>query len=157
MNTERASRRHQQFDAEATYEDARGSKWNVGVEFKTIGGRVGIASLTVWPENAGEVISRRLLTDLPLNSLFKNAMAQESELLEAISRPRRVSTAHQGREHSEVELRQVAEVYQIAYKAHLPVQKSVATAFGISVSTAAKRIMAARQRGFIASVEGEKD
>jgi DNA-binding transcriptional regulator LsrR (DeoR family) len=82
-------------------------------------------------------------------------MAVESELLAQINRPRRISTAHQGREHSDAELQRVAEVYMVAYKAHLPVQKIVANAFGVSVSTAAKRIMVARRKGFITIDKGD--
>ena len=148
------SQQHE-FDAKATFVDKSGSEWNVGVEFKTLSGRLGISSLTIWSKDGSETLSRRALSDLPLLHLFRDAMAVESELLAQINRPRRISTAHQGREHSDAELQRVAEVYMVAYKAHLPVQKIVANAFGVSVSTAAKRIMVARRKGFITIDKGD--
>ena len=148
------SQQHE-FDAKATFVDKSGSEWNVGVEFKTLSGRLGISSLTIWSKDGSETLSRRALSDLPLLNLFRDALAVESELLMQINRPRRISTAHQGREHSDAELQRVAEVYMVAYKAHLPVQKIVANAFGVSVSTAAKRIMVARRKGFITIDKGD--
>ena len=146
-----------EFDAKAAFVDKSGSEWNVGVEFKTVSGRLGISSLTIWSNDGSNTLSRRALSDLPLLHLFRDAMAVESELLAQINRPRRISTAHQGREHSDAELQRVAEVYMVAYKAHLPVQKTVANAFGISVSTAAKRILVARNRGLIPSTMNSKE
>ncbi len=144
-----------EFDAKAAFVDKSGSEWSVGVEFKNVNGRLGISSLTIWSKDGSETLSRRALSDLPLLHLFRDAMAVESELLAQINRPRRISTAHQGREHSDAELQRVAEVYMVAYKAHLPVQKIVANAFGVSVSTAAKRIMVARRKGFITIDKGD--
>jgi hypothetical protein len=149
MNLELDSQFQRDFDAKAAFADKGGSEWNVGVKFRTINGRLGISSLTIWSKDGNETLSRRALSDLPLLHLFRDAMAQESQLLAQINRPRRISTAHQGRVHSNAELQQVADVYSIAYKAHLSVQKTVANAFGISVSAAAKRIMVARSRGLI--------
>jgi len=149
MNSGQTSRRQHDFDAEATYTDNVGTEWHIGVEIKKVNGRPGITSMTIWSESIHHPLTRRTLSDLPLLRLFHDALVVESELLSQINRPRRISAAHQGREHSDAELQRVAEVYSIAFKAHLPVQKTVANAFGVSVSAAAKRIMAARSRGFI--------
>jgi hypothetical protein len=77
----------------------------------------------------------------------RNSHAQAIRML----RNRKGTTAHQGRQHSDKDLQAVGDIYLAAYKARIPVQKAVADALGISVSTAAKRIMAARQQGFITS------
>jgi DNA-binding transcriptional regulator LsrR (DeoR family) len=77
-------------------------------------------------------------------------MATESKQL---SKRNRKETGHKGRTHTEDELREVAEIYMAAFQAHRPVQKTVADMLGVSVSTAAKRIMAARQSGYITALQ----
>lgn len=156
MDRKRELQSQHEFDAVGTFTDKSGCEWRVGVEFKTIKGRMGISTLTISSSDGDNELSRRALADLPLHQMFKDAMTVESELLAQINRPRRISTAHQGREHSLAELQRVAEVYSIAYNAHLPVQRTVANAFGISVTTAAKRIMVARQKGLIPPVKDDK-
>ena len=51
------------------------------------------------------------------------------------------------------ELQEVAEIYMDAFKAHLPVQETVALTLGIPKSTACKRIAAARKQGLLKEIE----
>jgi len=139
-------------DAYATFRDSNGSQWRVEVELKATRGRIGISSLSVSSVDGMPTLTRRILRDLPLDQLFREVMAIESKQL---SKSNRKSTNHKGRTHTESELRTVAEIYMAAFKAHRPVQKTVADMLGISVSTAAKRIMAARSHGYLSQVEGE--
>lgn len=62
--------------------------------------------------------------------------------------------AHSGRQHSDDELQSVADVYRSAFKKSLPVQQTVAETLGIPLSTATKRIMAARRKGLIPKRKG---
>ena len=140
-------------DAYATFQDSNGSQWRVEVELKATSGRIGISSLSVSSVDGMPTLTRRILRDLPLDQLFREVMAIESKQL---SKSNRKSTNHKGRMHTESELRTVAEIYMAAFKAHRPVQKTVADMLGISVSTAAKRIMAARSHGYLSQVDGEE-
>jgi hypothetical protein len=97
-----------------------------------------------------------MLTEIPLDKLFRDDLAIESEHLQRMLRNRKGSTAHKGRQHSDEDLLAVAEIYEAAFQARVPVQRAVADAFGISLSTAAKRIMAARGRGFITPIQEEE-
>jgi hypothetical protein len=136
-------------DAGITFRDANGSQWKVEVEFKVVGGRIGITSLSISSVDGKTALTRRVLRDLSLDQLFRDAMATENKQL---STRNRKETGHKGRMHTEDELREVASIYIAAFRAHQPVQKTVADMLGISVSTAAKRIMAARSNGYITAL-----
>jgi hypothetical protein len=140
-------------DADITFRDANGSQWRVEVEFKAESGRIGISSLSISSVDGKTALTRRVLRDLSLDQLFRGAMATESKQL---SKRNRKATGHKGRTHTEDELREVAEIYMAAFQAHRPVQKTVADMLGVSVSTAAKRIMAARRSGFL-SLAGDEE
>ncbi len=143
-------------DAIKNYTDSNGVHWILSAEFKIFNQRPDIASLTISPKDLRSPITRRLLSELPLDKLFRDELAIEAEHLTRMLRNRKGTTAHQGRQHSDEDLQSVAEIYKAAFLARLPVQRAVADALGISVSTAAKRIMAARQQGFFQPFEGEK-
>ena len=142
-------------DAIKTYTDSTGVHWILSAEFKIFNQRPDIASLTISPKDLRSPITRRLLSELPLDKLFRNELAIETEQLARMLRNRKGTTAHQGRQHSDEDLQAVADIYLAAHRARIPVQKAVADALGISVSTAAKRIMASRQQGFITSTTGD--
>lgn len=61
---------------------------------------------------------------------------------------------HHGRRHTEAELRDIARTYKKASNSGLPVQQAVADSLGVCVSTANKRVMAARQAGLIPKYDG---
>ena len=138
------------------YTDSVGRKLLLSVEFKMFNDRPDIAAITIKTTDLRSPITRRMLSEIPLDKLFRDELAIETEHLNRMLRNRKGTTAHQGRQHSDEDLQAVAGIYKAAFQARLPVQKAVADAFGISVSTGAKRIMAARQRGFIStSLESE--
>ena len=132
-----------------TFRDTNGSQWSVEVELKTTSGRIGISSLSISSIDGRTPLTRRILRDLPLDQLFRKHMAIESKQL---SKTNQKETGHKGRAHTENELREVARIYMAAFQAHLPVQKTVADMLGISVSTATKRIMAARSHRYITAL-----
>jgi len=143
-------------DSVASYTDSAGRHWTVQAEFKTFNMRMGIAAISVKSDTLAHPVTRRLLNELPLEDLFRDDLTAESAALAQFMQNRQSTTAHRGRSHSDDELRLVANIYLAALNAREPVQQTVAAALGISVSTAAKRIMAARRRGFIPSAGGDK-
>ena len=144
-------------DAVKEYTDSNGRKLLLSVEFKVFNDRPDIAAITIKTTDARTPISRRMLSEIPLDKIFRDELAIENEHLKRMRRKFGGATAHQGRQHSDEDLRAVAEIYIAAYQAHMPVQNAVADALGISVSTAQKRIMAARKRGFIPTDMNNKE
>ncbi len=143
-------------DAVMEYTDSIGRKLLLTAEFKLFNDRLDIATITIATSDLRSPITRRMLSEIPLDKLFRDELAVEDENLKRMLSNRKVTTAHQGRQHSDDDLLAVAEIYQAAFQARLPVQKAVADACGISVSTATKRIMAARNRGFLPKNQGDK-
>jgi hypothetical protein len=136
-------------DVRAVYRDTTGESWEVLAEFKLINGRIDIAAVTVRSIDLRTPVSRRLLGELQPHRLFREQLKTDLDKLTQLKRSRIDFKAHRGRPHSESELRSVADIYLAAHEARVPVQRAVAEALGVSVSTAAKRIMAARAIGFI--------
>jgi hypothetical protein len=128
--------------------DSTGCQWAVSIEFKTLEGRVVPARFLIEPYSEVSELKTDVLHDVSIQKIVKPWIDSEQEQVVRQNSRRRI-TPHSGRPHSDKELRTVADVYSVAYKSSLPVQRTVAQTLGISVSTAAKRIMAARQRGFI--------
>lgn len=143
-------------DAVVRFVDNFGQEWDVAAEFKIINGRVDIAAIRVQSSNFRTPVTRRALRDIPLEELFGDAIAVDSAELSRMLRQRQKPTSNQGRQHSDDDLRVVATIYHAAHNARIPIQQAVADAQGVSISTAAKRIMAARSRGFITSNQGDE-
>jgi hypothetical protein len=145
------------FDAVESFTDSAGDKWKIGVELKTIKGRPDIGAFSIWSDEMNTPLSRRVLSEIPLKTIFREVIATEMKQLKRQKQKNESKTTHQGRSHSNEELQVVADIYISAYRSRLAVQVAVASTFGISKSTAAKRIMAARNRGLIPSDMNSKE
>jgi hypothetical protein len=144
------------FDSISEFVDSNGNRWKVGAEFKSVRGRICIIGMSIWSPKGSTPLTRRVVRDIQIESLFESQIAVETKNLMRTLRRYKSKSAHQGRAHSEDELKVVAEIYQSAVRAHEPVQATVAKTLGVSVSTAAKRIMVARSRGYIPALNGRE-
>lgn len=134
------------WDYEAAWEDRDGQRWDVSLAFRAVRGSLILQAVEIASRNSRFSVSHSVLVELPLNDLVSDARKQE---FEAIVGRRFSSDAHRGRAHSDEELQEVAEAYKEAVRLGVPVQNAVAETFNVSRSTAAKRIMAARKRGYL--------
>jgi len=142
------------FDSISEFVDSNGNRWKIGAEFKSVSGRICIVGMSIWSPKGSTPLTRRVVRDIQIESLFEKQIAVETKNLTQTLRRHKSKSAHQGRAHSEDELKVVAEIYQSAVRAHEPVQATVAKTLGVSVSTAAKRIMIARSRGYLPALNG---
>jgi len=126
-----------------TFTDKIGKKWDVTITTKLVNERQEIMSVKIETTDLTPV-SRRALSSIFLEELFGDDLAVVSPILR-----QREETSRQGRAHSDDDLQAVADIYLLAHKARVPVQRAVANAQGITISTAAKRIMAARAKNLI--------
>lgn len=141
-------------DIVTTYTDRLNHEWTLMAELKSINGRPEIATLVVHSAHTDGAVNRRLLRELPLGLLFDKAIAAEARHLNQSRNDDRNThtTKHQGRRHTDDELRTVAQLYMDAQGGRRPVQTTVAKALGISIAATNRRIIAARRRGLLLEI-----
>ena len=144
-----------------------GRPWTVQMLWSSASGRLEPISVTVTGRVLEPVDGPPVLADvlrrLPVGAMQRQARRHAI----AISSSRSPSStrspsaaefyaelgkAHRGVASSPEEIRKVADIYLEAWTNFLPVTDAVATEFGISKSTAAKRIMKARRAGLLGAV-----
>ena len=137
------------------WSDSKGRKWNIMIETSSINGRKEPVGMHIY-SNESVRLTQSTIRELPFKDFLQDwesfphdTVQRRTGITGAMSviEPKRSRGSRRLQEH---ELQEVADVYMDAYKNHLPVQETVARALGIPVSTACKRIAAARKRGLLA-------
>lgn len=118
-------------------------------------GRIVPVAMLVEPLDKPVELKTEMLREIALKKIVKPWIQRERDQFARAHKKHRIQP-HRGRPHSTVELQSVADVYQDAFAKSLPVQQAVAAALGISLSTAGKRIRAARQLGLLPPTKGGK-
>jgi hypothetical protein len=120
----------------------------VNITWEKINGFLEPVSFTVTSlENRPIALSRIAMDLIPtLPTIMKQERAR---LTNSVLKKPVKKRLHQGKKLTDDDLSSVADVYRDAYSRGLSVQRAVAEAFGLCPSTAAKRIMKARQAGLL--------
>jgi hypothetical protein len=133
-------------DVVAVWDDHDGNQWLVGLDLKAVGGVLGCSSVTVTAQTPGCLLSQTVLRQIPLAEIERAAFKTE------VMEPNQQTSGNgpqSGMALTDDDLQAVADAYITARNQRIPVQAFVAAQFGVALSTAAKRIAAARRRGFI--------
>ncbi len=136
------------FEHRVRWASKDGHEWSVSFTVDNVDGRLSLTNLSVAPVSSGYALTQTILRDMPIAEWEREALAGEATHLATLTADS-ASAPHSGRRHSDEELRRVADIYMAALNARQPVQKTVAEALGLSLSTATKRIVAARKKGYI--------
>jgi hypothetical protein len=133
-------------DVVAVWDDDDGNQWLVALDLKVVGGVHGCSAITVTAQTPGCLLSQSALRQIPLAEIERAAF--KTEVIEPT--PQASGRGPQsGMALTDDDLQAVADAYITARNQRIPVQAFVADRFGVAVSTAAKRIAAARRHGFI--------
>jgi hypothetical protein len=111
----------------AMFCDSLGNEWEV----------------TLKPKSKSARLSMRVLGEIDIQQMFGDFVREQR-----MPKTTAMKT-HQGKKTDIAELEEVARVYLFAYERKLPVQQTVAELFDLPISTATKKIMKAREEGFI--------
>jgi hypothetical protein len=139
--------------------------WKIKGKWHMARGTPEVFEVTICSASAESPVTTTALRSIPLTAIFDSQRAtmkahQVDQILvavETLKGRRKLPQAttgepggsRQGKALDANLLKQTAHEYEIARISGLPVQSHIADVFGVSKSTAAKRIMAARAAGFI--------
>ena len=136
-----------------------GVQWKIETVWSKDGRRLQPESVTITsPDPMAAPVTGEVLRRLPVGSLFQEARrgaVQSANRLRTDPRMKSLVSAlekagaHRGVATTPEELDALADVYKAAWESGEPVTKAVANHFGISTSTASKRIMRARAEGLL--------
>jgi hypothetical protein len=128
--------------------DPKGQIWSIKLRVAQTGEHYALSELSIRPTSPGYALTQTIVRQMPILEWERTALVSQATHLTTAATAFH-SAPHSGRPHSDQDLRLVADIYRVALNARLPARKAVAEALDLSHSTAAKRIMAARQKGFL--------
>ena len=140
------------------WSDSKGREWNIMITTTTINGRKEPVGMHIYSSNESTRLLQSTIRELPFSEFLKDWENFPHDFTQrrtgitgamSVGEPKRSRGSARLSEH---ELKEVADIYMDAYKNHLPVQETVALTLGIPVSTACKRIAAARKQGLLADI-----
>jgi hypothetical protein len=128
------------------WKDVNGNRWRIDVIYKILEGRPMPVELRIRAVEQGYALTQSIIRALPLAGTVNQYFQVKGFRVEVDRSPR---AKRVNKEYSDEELTVVANLYREAFKAHRPVQATVAQELKIPISTAAKQIAAARRRNFL--------
>jgi hypothetical protein len=144
--------------------DSKGNGWNIEISTSPIHGRNEPVRLTIKPLDQNTRLLQSTLREIPFSQFLQdwdkypgNPRQRSHGITGAMTSSVLETKSKRGsRRLTMDELQTIADIYLDAFENHLPVQQTVAEALNIPLSTACKRIVAARKKGLI-NVRNERN
>ena len=140
------------------WSDSKGREWNIAITTATINGRKEPVGMHIFSSNESVRLTQSTIREMPFLEFLKDKENFPHDVAQRrigitgamlVIEPKRSRGSRRLQEH---ELQEVADIYMDAYKKHLPVQATVASTLRIPISTACKRIAAARKQGLLTDI-----
>lgn len=141
----------------ANWMDSKGNGWNIEISTSPIHGRNEPVRLTIKPLDRNTRLLQSTLREIPFSKFLQdwdkypdNPSQKSHGITGAMTSSVLETKSKRGsRRLTMDELQTIADIYLDAFENHLPVQQTVAETLNIPLSTACKRIVAARKKGLI--------
>ena len=145
--------------------DSKGNGWNIEISTSPIHGRNEPVRLTIKPLDQNTRLLQSTLREIPFSKFLQdwdkypgNPSQRSRGITGAMTCSVLETKSKRGSRRLTIdELQTIADIYLDAFENHLPVQQAVAKALNIPLSTACKRIVAARKKGLIKVGGASKD
>lgn len=135
------------------YQTKKNGEVEVDITWEKVNGNLEMTSYTVSSTEGKAIhasICREIIPSLPVIVKMERAKQEKEHLSKAPALSHLIKRGGDSRRDlSEEDLTSVAILYRHAYSQGLPIQKTIAKEMGIAIPTAARRIMRARQEGFL--------
>lgn len=128
-----------------------GNPWSIFVEVARVDGRDVPVGAAIRADREGYELTQWVIQRIPFRRIITGrARTMDLKDMYRGSNPHEEEPRSRGsRRLEEDELREVARLYRLAMEQRRPIHRYIANFMGIPQSTAAKRIRAARERGFL--------
>ena len=135
------------------YQTKKNGEVEVDITWERVNGSLEMTSYTISSTEGRAIhasICREIIPSLPVIVKKERALQEKKHLGKSPSLARLVRRGPDSRRDlSEEDLISVAVLYRHAYSQGLSTQKTIAKEMGVSIPTAARRIMRAREEGFL--------
>lgn len=143
--------KHQAWDAVVTLHASNGGKYRLLLEFKAAGRSEELVKVQLEALTRTHPVGATIVRTIPFGEI--EVAVRQHRAKRTARRVLKRSKARRGPQHgkrlSDSDLKRIGEIYLQSGKSGERPRKKIAREFKISTSAAAKRIMAARRRGFL--------
>lgn len=142
---------------ETFWKDEKGNSWDVALTVAHIGERDELVSFRVSATSKTVPLTQSTIREVPILKMLQNLATEGSLQTRSSISGRWIPNKRLSIRHNrEYVLNEVARTYQSAFRAHLPVQRTVAEHLNVPLSTATRYIALARKFGYLTDIPRQR-